>query len=121
MRRKALARARRCAVYEKYGGRCAYCGAPITYQEMQVDHIVPVANGGTNELTNLNPSCPTCNAFKADKSIKSFRRRLKSLTRRMREEMPFAGRLNIAFRFGLLVEDKTKYPIRFYFEEVKGR
>lgn len=31
----------RLKVYNKYGGRCAYCGREIEYKDMQVDHIVP--------------------------------------------------------------------------------
>lgn len=27
-------------VYEKYKGHCAYCGKPIDYKDMQVDHFV---------------------------------------------------------------------------------
>lgn len=118
MRRKPVSKARRKEIYEKYDGHCAYCGCPITYQEMQVDHVVPLANGGTNDLQNLNPSCPACNTFKGDKTIKSFRRRIKSLTRKLWLEEPFAQSFNMARRFGIIVEDKTKYPIKFYFEEV---
>ena len=117
MRRKPMKEALRRSVYEKYHGRCAYCGSPITYQEMQVDHIVALANGGTNDLSNLNPSCPLCNTFKGDSSIKSFRRRLKTLTHKLREKQPF----HIALHYGLLVEDKKKYPIKFYFERVKHK
>lgn len=27
-------------VYDKYGGRCAYCGSKIAFEDMQVDHKV---------------------------------------------------------------------------------
>lgn len=39
---------------------CAYCGRPAT----EVDHIVPVAAGGTNTPRNLAPSCRACNRRK---------------------------------------------------------
>lgn len=35
----------RMLVYDKYGGRCAYCGRELRPDEMQVDHIVPVWRG----------------------------------------------------------------------------
>ena len=48
-------------VYEKYNGHCAYCGKAIAIRDMQVDHILPKRNGGTDDIDNLNPSCRLCN------------------------------------------------------------
>ena len=28
-------------VYNKFDGKCGYCGERIKYKEMQVDHIIP--------------------------------------------------------------------------------
>ena len=39
---------------------CAYCGAPAG----TVDHVVPLARGGTNSLDNLVACCAECNASK---------------------------------------------------------
>ncbi len=36
-----MTKAKRFQVYNKYGGRCAYCGKKIEYKDMQVDHIDP--------------------------------------------------------------------------------
>ena len=36
----AFSKSVRQSVYEKYGGRCAYCGRKIEYNDMQVDHFV---------------------------------------------------------------------------------
>lgn len=36
----AISKAIRQRVYEKYNGRCAYCGRKIEYKDMQVDHFV---------------------------------------------------------------------------------
>ena len=30
---------KRLKVYNKFDGRCAYCGQKIEYKDMQVDHI----------------------------------------------------------------------------------
>jgi 5-methylcytosine-specific restriction endonuclease McrA len=46
-------------VFAFYGRRCA-CGAPAEH----VDHIIPVADGGTDRLDNLRPSCAACNLAK---------------------------------------------------------
>ncbi len=39
---------------------CRYCGAPAD----TVDHVDPVANGGTDDDTNLAAACEPCNRAK---------------------------------------------------------
>jgi hypothetical protein len=41
---------------------CAYCGCPTP---TEVDHIVPVVQGGTNDPVNLAPACFRCNREKS--------------------------------------------------------
>ena len=60
-------------VYDKYNGHCAYCGKAIKIKDMQVDHILPKRNGGTNDIDNLNPSCRLCNHYKRAADIETFR------------------------------------------------
>jgi hypothetical protein len=50
-------------------GRCALCLRDITGllasgKEQHIDHIVALANGGTNDPTNLQYLCPSCNLAK---------------------------------------------------------
>jgi 5-methylcytosine-specific restriction endonuclease McrA len=47
-------------------GKCVYCRCDIT-KSYQVDHIVPVARGGTNDKANLQLLCKPCNLDKRDK------------------------------------------------------
>lgn len=61
----------RFEVYKRDGFRCVYCGwtRPQDPKEdpenrLELDHIVPRAEGGRDELTNLVTSCRTCNAGK---------------------------------------------------------
>ena len=49
---------------------CSYCGAPGG----EIDHIVPVANGGEHSVGNLTASCRSCNASKAAKPLLHFLR-----------------------------------------------
>lgn len=46
------------------GFLCAMCG--YTGNDLQLDHITPVAKGGTNNLGNLQLLCPPCNLAKSD-------------------------------------------------------
>lgn len=49
-------------VWQKSGGVCAHCGRrPTSPRSQTVDHYVPQAFGGTNDLRNLMPLCRACN------------------------------------------------------------
>lgn len=57
----AINKKTREAVYQKYGGRCAYCGRAIAYKDMQVDHFRPLrvwneADGAADDISK----CPRC-------------------------------------------------------------
>lgn len=45
---------------EFYGERCYLCGAPWE----AIDHVIPIARGGTHWPANLRPICKPCNARK---------------------------------------------------------
>lgn len=53
-------------IAETFKHRCCYCQMPAKYiyAPMQIDHIIPVALGGTDDETNLCYACPRCNSFK---------------------------------------------------------
>ena len=51
-------------VYAKNNGKCAICGAPVKFIKMTVDHIKPLSQGGTNEFSNLQLACNSCNRLK---------------------------------------------------------
>lgn len=46
--------------------RCAECGSD---QFLTPDHIVPLKNGGTNLIDNIQPLCFFCNSRKAHRSL----------------------------------------------------
>lgn len=64
---------KRKKVYAKCKGHCAYCGRPITLEEMTADHVVPKAAGGSNKISNLLPCCRECNSSKANSSLSQYR------------------------------------------------
>ena len=50
--------------------KCQYCGkspANDVGVELQIDHILPVSKGGTNEIENLKTICKDCNIGKFNK------------------------------------------------------
>ena len=45
-------------------GVCHYCGKKVGAAELTMDHVVPVARGGTSTKGNVVPACPACNKTK---------------------------------------------------------
>lgn len=112
--RKAIPKATRLKVYEKYNGHCAYCGCTLTLKEMQVDHIQSVYwYNGANDIENYNPACRMCNFYKSTMTIEDFRKQLGKLLSRLEKVFIF----RLAKKYGLIKE--TQEPIKFYFEGVR--
>ena len=57
MKRKHISSRVRQKIWEKYGGKCAYCGEPIPFKGMHVDHLIPLARGGADSDDNYMPAC----------------------------------------------------------------
>ncbi len=68
--RSPLAPGRRWDVLERDGHRCRSCGRTAAEHgvALEVDHIVPVAKGGADEMENLRTLCWECNRGKRDKA-----------------------------------------------------
>lgn len=68
--RKIIPQTIRAKVFDETGGRCAHCGKPMYFSgNFTVDHIVPLAKGGKNEIENYVPLCFSCNKEKSDDVI----------------------------------------------------
>ena len=113
--RKSIPKAGRKKVYERYGGRCAYCGCKLTMAEMQVDHVAAVytheGDAGLNDEDNLMPACRACNFYKSTFGIEDFRKRIETIPERLEESFIY----RMAKRYGLVEE--RELPVRFLFEE----
>jgi 5-methylcytosine-specific restriction endonuclease McrA len=55
------------ALVEACRGRCLRCGAKPA-AGLTVDHIVPLALGGSNTIDNVQPLCSECNGIKGSES-----------------------------------------------------
>lgn len=99
-------------VYEKYNGHCAYCGKAITIEQMQVDHALARRNGGTDDISNLMPSCRLCNHYKRAADIQSFRNfLLGGLIDRLMKIYIF----RVALNYGMITING--WDKKFYFEK----
>jgi diadenosine tetraphosphate (Ap4A) HIT family hydrolase/5-methylcytosine-specific restriction endonuclease McrA len=70
---RALSGTLRYQVLKDARFRCALCGAPAEEKALEVDHIRPRKHGGTDELSNLQALCYSCNAMKRDRDATDFR------------------------------------------------
>lgn len=62
----------RFEVFQRDKHSCQYCGRRPPEVELEVDHLVPVARGGTDVFENLMTSCRECNSGKSAKLIERF-------------------------------------------------
>jgi hypothetical protein len=60
-RRSAIPTAVRHLVWQRDGGKCTECGST---ERLELDHVIPVAMGGSNTERNLQLLCEQCNRRK---------------------------------------------------------
>ena len=68
-KRKGLSKKLRFTIFARDGFACRYCGRQSDEVKLVVDHLIPVAQGGGNEETNLLTSCEPCNQGKSDRTV----------------------------------------------------
>lgn len=52
--------------------RCFYCLIKMKSNESTVDHLIPLARGGTWNMDNLVASCNNCNQMKGSMTVSEF-------------------------------------------------
>lgn len=65
--RHKLGRNKRYLVLERAGYKCQACGSKPNKNNdivLQIDHIIPISLGGTNNISNLQVLCKECNESK---------------------------------------------------------
>lgn len=62
--RKKVGKRTRQAVLQSRGGRCAQCKSR---DNLTIDHIKPLSQGGRNIKSNMQPLCYWCNQSKGSK------------------------------------------------------
>jgi hypothetical protein len=72
---------RRQAIHARDRGLCFYCLSQLTSRLRCLDHVVPLARGGSNSYRNLVSCCVECNAQKGQTAADDF---LRSLCRQRR-------------------------------------
>jgi 5-methylcytosine-specific restriction endonuclease McrA len=68
--RRAIPAALDRRIRERARYRCGYCLSPqnLVMARLEIEHIIPVAEGGSDDEANLWLACPICNGHKSDKT-----------------------------------------------------
>lgn len=70
--RQPVCLATRKLIYKRDQGICQICGSSISFSEMTLDHIHPLAKGGDSQPDNLQCACQVCNSLKQDLTMSDF-------------------------------------------------
>ena len=65
----------RLRVSGRQGNRCMYCGVRVSKWNRHLDHIFPRDHGGSNEESNLQALCASCNTRKGVQTDAEYRSR----------------------------------------------
>lgn len=111
---------KRQAIYDKYSGKCAYCGCDLP-KLWHIDHIEPIVRDWINgdcknphlkdNIENHNPSCAPCNIQKNSYSLEQFRENIKQFINSLNK---YSTQYKFAKKYGLVKE--TEIEVLFYFE-----
>jgi hypothetical protein len=120
IKRKAIPKKVREAVYNKYGGHCAYCGKKIEYKDMQVDHLIPVqreqfkkySEEEIESFENYFCACRRCNLYKRAHSLETFRRYIEEIPKKLYRDSYI---YKVGLDYGLI--EAHEHKVKFYFEE----
>jgi 5-methylcytosine-specific restriction endonuclease McrA len=51
-------------VFQRDNYQCQSCGKTNQETQLNIDHIIPLAKGGSNDISNLQTLCQQCNQKK---------------------------------------------------------
>lgn len=76
---------------------CAYCGQSYRlnhYRQFTIDHVLPVAQGGTKDRSNLVGCCYLCNRAKGNRTPQQWAADILSFEERRQAPAALAGELS---------------------------
>jgi len=120
-------------IYNRFQGRCGYCGVNLKIQEMTIDHIIPksifvetitskkdipyflkhLTIKDVGHIDNLMCCCRICNAWKGTNTLTQFKKEISKSVDSIKKDITF----KIALKYNLLIENPK--DIKFFFEELE--
>lgn len=107
-------KSKRIEIWIKYDKHCAYCGKEILYEEMQVDHLIPIRAKRNDHINNLMPACRRCNHYKRASKLNVFRKKINTLHERINKNYI----IKVALDYGML--EFKEWDKLFYFEKYEN-
>lgn len=86
MARKSIGKTKRFEIFKRDLFTCQYCGRTPPNVVLELDHIHPVAKGGSNDNDNLITACMDCNRGKSDNSLEDVVPGVREKAERLREQ-----------------------------------
>lgn len=127
-KREPLTKSTRFEVFKRDHFTCQYCGRKSPEVILEVDHILPVAEGGTNEILNLVTSCRDCNRGKGKKKLddnsavmKQRERIEQSAERQEQVAMMLEWKKEVSELDSMLIDDLEDYWIALTGFELHGK
>ncbi len=65
-------RSHKDTLYGSQSGDCVGCGEHFLKKIMEIDHIIPKKDGGTDHIENLQLLCSSCNKIKSDRTMEAL-------------------------------------------------
>ena len=62
-------------LFDVQDGKCVYCGNVYRYDKLQIEHMVPKAQGGPDNIRNCQLACRRCNQAKGTLTDIQFRKK----------------------------------------------
>jgi hypothetical protein len=138
-KRKTISKKTRFEVFKRDGFVCQYCGAHPPSSILEVDHIHPVACGGSNDIENLITACFDCNRGKSDRQlsdipqslqekaaeilereaqIKGYQLALAEKKNRIAEEAEMVRDVYERFNVGYTLNEKSMITVRLFVDKL---
>ena len=100
----------RLAIYIRDNFTCQHCGDDLhgaKPNDINLDHVIPQSQGGTNDPTNLITSCQWCNKRRQAKTIAQFHPGKEGKWARNRIAKAMARTINKAMAKSLVAAQKA--------------
>ena len=83
-KRRTFSAKERLDYFLKANGCCAQCSLNISPgKRWDIDHVIPLSLGGSNDMTNLQVLCQTCHSQKTKADLSTYAKTLRIQSRHL--------------------------------------